>query len=174
VKKYKQFMIGFLVGAMLFSSIGVFAEGITVLLNPYPIFFNGQAVQVESYNINGRTHVSAGDMANLFDATATINEVTKTIEINTNVKEFSTMNITTDLSQWIAPRGFAREGVKITLGDPIVLERGSIEIKIPESKLPQANEIKIVEVDNKTITIQSYKGITYFLREDLEALGLLP
>jgi hypothetical protein len=94
VKKYKQFMIGFLVGAMLFSSIGVFAEGITVLLNPFTMLFNGQPAQIEAYNINGRTFLSLGDIANYMGATVKLNEATKEIEINTNTESIHTLNVT--------------------------------------------------------------------------------
>lgn len=86
MKKYKQFILGVIVGAMLFSSIGVFAEGFTVLLNPFPIFFNGQQANVEAYNVNGRTFLSLGDIATYFNATATLNETTKQIEVNNNEK----------------------------------------------------------------------------------------
>lgn len=86
MKKYKQFLIGFLVGAILFSSIPVIAEGLTVLLNPFPIFFNGQQATVEAYNINGRTYLALGDVAKYFDATAVFNETNKRIDVNKNSK----------------------------------------------------------------------------------------
>jgi hypothetical protein len=82
MKKYKQFGIGLIVGAILFSSIGVFAEGLTVLLNQFPIVINGQQAEVEAYNINGRTFLALGDVAKYFDATAVFNETTKRIDIN--------------------------------------------------------------------------------------------
>jgi len=92
--RYRQGLIGFIIGAMLFSTIGVFAEGLTVLLNPYPIIFNEQPVEVESYNINGRTFLSLGDIVKLIGGTAKLNEVTKVIEVNTDIGEVKTMNST--------------------------------------------------------------------------------
>jgi hypothetical protein len=81
--KLKTLVIGIIIGVMLTSSIGVFAEGIAVLLNPYPILVNGQTADIEAYNINGRTFLALGDVAKYFNATATLNETTKQIEVNT-------------------------------------------------------------------------------------------
>jgi hypothetical protein len=75
----KKILIGLIAGIIL--TTGVFAE-LSVLINPYPILFNGQPAEVEAYNINGRTFLALGDVAKYFNATATLNETTKQIEIN--------------------------------------------------------------------------------------------
>jgi hypothetical protein len=77
---------------MLFSSIGVFAEGLTVLLNPFPIIVNGINAEIEAYNINGRTFMALGDTAKCFNATAKLNETTKVIEVTTNESEVKNMS----------------------------------------------------------------------------------
>ena len=62
LRKYKQFMIGFLVGALVFSLSPVFAEGeLNIMENPFPIFINGKMERVEGYNINGYTFLKLAD-----------------------------------------------------------------------------------------------------------------
>jgi hypothetical protein len=87
MKKYKQFVVGLIVGAMLFSSIGVFAEGIAVLLNPYPVYVNGTQLVVEGYNINGFTFLKLADIGKAFNSTTLFNETEQRIDINSNVVE---------------------------------------------------------------------------------------
>jgi len=88
VKKYKQFIIGVLIGAMLFSSIGVCAdEVLKVIANPYPVFVNGQEIQVEAYNINGFTFLKLADVGKVLNSTVSFNETEKRIEITENKKE---------------------------------------------------------------------------------------
>jgi len=88
VKKYKQFIIGVLIGAMLFSSIGVCAdEVLNVIANPYPVFVNGQEIQVEAYNINGFTFLKLADVGKVLNSTVSFNETEKRIEITENKKE---------------------------------------------------------------------------------------
>jgi hypothetical protein len=87
VKRYRQFIIGLLVGAMLFSEIGVYAEDIlNVLTNPFPVVINGQAVQIEAYNINGFTFLKLADVGKALDSTVYFNETEKRIEITANKK----------------------------------------------------------------------------------------
>lgn len=88
MKKYKQFIIGVLIGAMLFSSIGVCAdEVLNVIANPYPVFVNGQEIQVEAYNINGFTFLKLADVGKVLNSTVSFNETEKRIEITENKKE---------------------------------------------------------------------------------------
>jgi len=96
--KLKSIVIGIIIGVMLTSSIGVFAEGLTVLLNPFPIMFNGVLVDAEAYNVNGRTCLALGDMMKLIGGTAKLNETTKIIEVTTNESEVPNMSLTETLS----------------------------------------------------------------------------
>jgi len=92
--KCKQFIAGFISCLILLSAIFIigYAEGISVIINPYPIIFNGQPAQIEAYNINGRTFLSLGDVASYFNAEAKLNEVTKQIEVTTTAEEVMKMN----------------------------------------------------------------------------------
>jgi sporulation protein YlmC with PRC-barrel domain len=84
MKSIKSYIVGFTTCIILMSTIFItgFAEdALTVLLNQFPIFINGQPAQVEAYNINGRTFLALGDVAKYLDAKAVFNETDKKIEI---------------------------------------------------------------------------------------------
>lgn len=99
MKKYKQFIIGLLIGTILFSSIGVCAEEVlNVIANPYPVFVNGQEIQVEAYNINGFTFLKLADVGKVLDSTVSFNETEKRIEITSNKKDSSTPSTLPDES----------------------------------------------------------------------------
>jgi hypothetical protein len=92
----KKFFIGFIVGAMLFSSIGVLAEGLTVLLNPYPIVINGEVANVSAYNIDGSTYLKLADLGKSLGIPVSFNSELKQIEITTkitNESEVKSMSI---------------------------------------------------------------------------------
>jgi hypothetical protein len=83
--KYKQFIAGFVTCVILLSAIFItgFAEGLTVLLNPYPVTINGVEIAVEAYNINGFTFLKLADVGKAIpNTTIKFNEIDKRIEIN--------------------------------------------------------------------------------------------
>lgn len=59
----KNFMTGFLAGALVFGAAGVFAVNYTVTQNPYPVLLNGQKAKIEGYNINDSTYFKLRDIA---------------------------------------------------------------------------------------------------------------
>jgi len=84
----KRFIAGFITCLILLSAIFMtgFAENaLNVFLNTFPIYINGQKIEVEAYNINGRTFVSIGDVAKYFGATVVNNETEKKIEIKADI-----------------------------------------------------------------------------------------
>ena len=83
--KYKQFVAGFAICLILLSAIFItgFAEGFTVLPNPYPITLNGAEISVEAYNINGFTFLKLADVGKAIPGTTIkFNEIDEAIEIN--------------------------------------------------------------------------------------------
>jgi len=83
--KYRQFVAGFVVCLILLSAIFIsgFAEGFTVLPNPYPITLNGAEITVEAYNINGFTFLKLADVGKAIPGTTVkFNEIDERIEIN--------------------------------------------------------------------------------------------
>ena len=84
MKKYKQFTVGFLIGSILFSTLGVFAAnelGLTIKLNQYPIFYNGEQVAVAAYNINDYTYMKMGDVGKVLKIPVVFNQTNGHIEI---------------------------------------------------------------------------------------------
>jgi hypothetical protein len=85
MKSLKPYIAGFLTCLILLSAIFIsgFAEdALTVLLNKYPIFVNGQEVKISAYNINGFTYLKLADVGKCFDASYKFNEAKKRIEID--------------------------------------------------------------------------------------------
>lgn len=58
----KKFVIGFILGAMIFGSGIVFAEEVLkIVRNPYPVLINGVITEVDGYNIDGSTYLKLRD-----------------------------------------------------------------------------------------------------------------
>ncbi len=82
----KKFIIGFIVGALMFSIIPVMAqEGLTVAPNPFPVVIDGVVTEVEGYNINGYTFLKLADFGKA-GLTVKFNETDKQIEISSTKK----------------------------------------------------------------------------------------
>lgn len=82
----KKIIIGFIVGALMFSIIPVMAqEGLTVLPNPFPVVVDGVVTEVEGYNINGYTFLKLADFGKV-GLTVKFNETQGQIEIETKEK----------------------------------------------------------------------------------------
>jgi mannitol-specific phosphotransferase system IIBC component len=77
----KQFVIGFILGALLFgTSITLAAEALNVVANPFPVLINSIETQVEGYNIDGFTFLKLADFKKA-GLTVKFNETNKQIEI---------------------------------------------------------------------------------------------
>ena len=59
----KRSVMSFIMGSIIFGSVGVFAGQYTAVKNPYPVKLNGTAVKAEGYNINGSTYFKLRDIA---------------------------------------------------------------------------------------------------------------
>lgn len=58
----KKFILGFIIGALLFSFAGVFAAvELNVIPNPFPVLIDGVKTEIEGYNINGSTYLKLRD-----------------------------------------------------------------------------------------------------------------
>lgn len=61
----KQFLTGFIAGAVTFGTLGTLAASIIATPNQFPITFNGNSVSMEGYNIEGSTYFKLRDVANV-------------------------------------------------------------------------------------------------------------
>lgn len=78
----KKFVLGIIVGALLFGSAVFAADTLNIIKNPFPILINSKPTEVDGYNINGHTYLKVADLkkANL---EVLFNETEKQIEIST-------------------------------------------------------------------------------------------
>jgi hypothetical protein len=86
MKKYRQFIIGFVVGAMLFGTASIAAESsksIQVLYRNIKIAINGKTIATDSepFVYNSRTYVPVRFVAEAFGKEVRYNETTDTVEI---------------------------------------------------------------------------------------------
>lgn len=95
LKKYKQFILGLVLGGLLFVSLPTLAEEIQLYPNRFPIFVDGVEQQVEAYNINDRTYLQLADTSRFLNSKISFNQTDNIIEIdsNKNFNEFSFMNV---------------------------------------------------------------------------------
>lgn len=78
----KQTVLSFIIGGILFSSVGVFAATtLNVTPNQYPIIVDNEKKDIEGYNIDGRTYLQLRDTTEVLDAN--LNFKDNTIYINT-------------------------------------------------------------------------------------------
>lgn len=90
----KNFITGFVLGAMIFGIIGAFAAEYITVANPFPIKLNGTNVNIEGYNINDNTYFKLRDIADAvggFDVDFVNDEIILTTETDTDKKEESTV-----------------------------------------------------------------------------------
>lgn len=59
----KNYIAGFITGAVIFGAIGVLASNVyNAYDNPYPIYIDGIQAQIEGYNINDKTYFQLRDI----------------------------------------------------------------------------------------------------------------
>jgi len=86
----KKFILGLIIGIMTTFSLSVYAAvELNVIENPFPILINGQASEVEGYNINGFTYLKMADLKDT-GLTVIFNETDKQIEITSAATDIST------------------------------------------------------------------------------------
>lgn len=95
LKRYKQSFLGFLLGALIFGSISVFADvtEIKAFLSDIKITLNGQTIELKDTNgekimpivYNGTTYLPVKPIAEAFGMEAAYNEVTGTVEITDKI-----------------------------------------------------------------------------------------
>ena len=82
----RNFLAGFLSGALIFGTIGALAAGLVATPNAFPIRLNGNDVSIEGYNIEGYTYFKLRDVSQAvggFD----VDFVDKTIILTTETEQ---------------------------------------------------------------------------------------
>ncbi len=81
MRKY-SFISGFVIGAIIFGSIGVAATGITAILSNNNFYFNGVKTELEAYLINGNNYVKLRDVAKALNIN--VEYENGVVEVNSN------------------------------------------------------------------------------------------
>jgi len=63
----RKFILGFLLGALMFGTLTLMASDRSIVPNPFRILVDGQERQVEAYLIDGRTFLQLRGIAELLD-----------------------------------------------------------------------------------------------------------
>lgn len=107
----KQFIIGYIAGALTFGVFGVLAAGLTAEPNPFPITLNNQNISMEGYNIEGSTYFKLRDISTAVGcfsvdfANDTIILTTDSAPVNTPVPTVSPTPVPTVSSQFKSEAG---------------------------------------------------------------------
>lgn len=84
--KHKEFIIGLILGGIIFGSFTIFAENLfNVTINPFKIKVNGTECSIEGYNINGNSYFKLRDIGEHIGFDVDFKEETILIETSNNV-----------------------------------------------------------------------------------------
>ena len=165
MRKYKQFIVGLIVGAMLFSTVTVFAgtQTIEAFFNDIKISVNGNAVELEDANGNpiepfiyeSTTYLPVRAIAEALGMEVKYNETTNTVELAKakeaknleNLIELSPEATASILKQNPEVRDTIDEnGYAVWKGRPVRLNKDYLDGKVEAKPMG----------DNKTITEDEY------------------
>ncbi|MGE5631374.1 MAG: hypothetical protein ACM3TR_09795 [Caulobacteraceae bacterium] len=160
----KKFMLGFLFGALLFASVGVFAAEYVINPNPFPIVIDGVQQQVEAYNINGFTFLKLADVGKVFNRTVKFNESVPQIEISQTGSDIVMEPAPTTENSISIPKEPVYK--KTTYNGDFAIEYNS-KIYLPLYDVQKKYLITVKDNPNKTLTLsKGEKSITINMSDD--------
>jgi len=101
--KKVYFIIGVIVGVMLFGGISIASSYITVRLSEQPIYVDGERVDMLAYLINGNNFVRLRDIGSAVDFAVDWDEETGSVHINSN-NSYVSETESSESSQMLASR----------------------------------------------------------------------
>lgn len=117
--KYKQLIIGFILGSMFFSGISFASAEVkqAIIANDINFVANGQEKNVTFVNIDGFNYAKVRDIISAFNGTITYDASTKTIKVTigsevTNVSDGTTTTATNTLIDSSGLTYIEQDGVK--------------------------------------------------------------
>jgi hypothetical protein len=152
----KKFIIGFLVGIMLFSTVSATADLIAKQVN-YPIRINGKVFNPEKpvVSINGSTYLALRDIGNALDVKVAWNDKAKSIEIG-EASDTITDTIPTD-----------------TNSNTIIKNAKSNELYNPREVVKIGDKLGVaIEGFRYQVTNYSYASNLYYLLIDFSIINL--
>ncbi len=82
MKKYVHYIVGFVIGSLLFGFTGVLAETVDIVFNSINITVNGQKVNADNILYKGTTYVPLRSISEILDKEVDYDSETKTAKIN--------------------------------------------------------------------------------------------
>lgn len=82
MNKRTHFILGFLSGAVIFGAVTAFA--LEVIPNPFPIKLDGKSVNIEGYNIDGKSYFQLRDIGNAVGFTVDWDAENNTVVMETD------------------------------------------------------------------------------------------
>lgn len=99
----KQFITGFISGALLCGAIGVGAAVFEAHTNSFPIQLNGENITMEGYNINGYTYFKLRDIADTVGGFS--------VDFANNTIQLAKDGYVYEQTQTLSPEEIAKEAV---------------------------------------------------------------
>jgi hypothetical protein len=182
----KKFIAGFVACLLLTAGMTVFAAEYKIIPNPYPILVNGQAQNIEAYNIDGATYVKLSKVGMATGSLVEFNTEKQQIEITTPTSEsaqnkaeedikMDTQN-SVDTSEWITLRDFATiYGHKVTYGPSkaIIIKSQDAVLEISLVDVGRDGPERI-QTEQGPVTVWLKDSYTYLKISDLQDIGLIP
>lgn len=80
----KQFVAGFLCGAIIFGATGAYAAGILATPNVQRVFVDGKEVDIKGYHIDGNNYFKLRDVGKTLDVAVNFDTTDNSIQIQSN------------------------------------------------------------------------------------------
>lgn len=83
-KHCKQFIAGFVCGAVLFGTTGAYAAGVLAVPSTQKVVIDGKNAAIEGYNINGNNYFKLRDLGKALDVAVNFDETNHQSWIQSN------------------------------------------------------------------------------------------
>jgi len=172
-KKYRQLVIGIVIGAFAFTALPISATVQKYVCSPvsYKIIVNGAEYKDDAQpalNLDGSTYVPLRNLGKLLGQEPIWNAEKKQVEIGEVATEI-------DLNVWISiDKMIDLYNIKVSSGDFVVLEKGTFKYSMsrPDSRIKNV-QILTDTVNNISFSCLMYKSRTYFKIDELKTVGLI-
>jgi hypothetical protein len=146
----KKFLIGFLLGSLLFGATTVVALEMAIVKSSQKVFINGAETPLEAYNIDGRNYFQLAALGNAIDLDYSYDAERNAIIINTKPVSSQIPSAIQTPAPTVAP-------TKAT--EPTVTPTKAPELKYPSSDYTPLKYGKYVDIDPPPANLHA--GVDY-------------
>lgn len=134
-KYYKQFIAGFVCGAVLFGTTGAYAAGVLAVPSTQKVVIDGKNAAIEGYNINGNNYFKLRDLGKALDVAVNFDEINHQIWIQSN-----------QTYGWSDPAISAQESSTETKEQKAAIEVADVSVKYDGDGRPLPYTVKAGQV----------------------------